>query len=441
MSGAPVEPGPGPYHPRAAGRRGREERLGLWDSTAMGVGGMIGGGIFSVLGVAITLAGNLAFGCFVIGGVLAALTAHSYAGLTARVGRSGGPFAALRDEGHAQLGGWLLWLLIFGYMVAMAVYSFTFGRYAANAVGGGLLVARGFSVAVVVAFLAVNLRGIRMSKVTEDAIVATKLLVLGGIGVIGIAQLSAARLTPLIDGGVGGLFLGAATVFFAYEGFELITYDRDDMADPQRTMRRALYLSVAIVAAVYIGVTIGAQMLVSNHAIVAKKEVAFVAVGQAALGGFGRWAAIIGAVFATGSAINATLFSAARLMRDASAAGDVPTLLGRERRGLPVVALLVISGVGAAMAMLPGITRVIVIGSAGFLAVYTIVNALEAREGACRRDRVVGGVGFLGCVGALVCLVVEMARNDVPGLVILFGFAFLVAGARVVYVRRTVRSA
>ena len=426
----------GPYHPRTVHRRVRDERLGVWDATAMAVGGMIGGGIFSVLGVAITLAGNLAAGCFILGGVLAGLTAHSYAGLTARVGRSGGPFAALRDEGHPQLGGWLLWLLIFGYMVAMAVYSFTFGRYAANAVGGGLLVARGFSIAVVVAFLAVNLRGIRLSSLTEDAIVATKLVVLSGIALVGIAQFSADRLTPLLDSGVGGLFLGAATIFFAYEGFELITYDRDDMVDPDHTMRRALYLSVAVVAVVYIGVTIGAQMLTSNATIVAKKEVAFVAVGQAALGGVGRWMAILGAVFATGSAINATLFSAARLMRDASAAGDVPPMLGRERNGMPVAALLVISGVGAAMAMLPGITRIIVIGSAGFLAVYTIVNALEAREGACRRDRVIAALGFVGCVGALVCLVVQLARDDVPGLVILVGFAVAVAGARVLYVRR-----
>ena len=427
---------PGPYHPRTAHRRGVDKRLGLWDSTAMAVGGMIGGGIFSVLGVAITLAGNLAAGCFILGGVLAGLTAHSYAGLTARVGRSGGPFAALRDEGHPQLGGWLLWLLIFGYMVAMAVYSFTFGRYAANAVGGGLLVARGFSIAVVVAFLAVNLRGIRLSSLTEDAIVATKLVVLSGIALVGIAQFSADRLTPLLDSGVGGLFLGAATIFFAYEGFELITYDRDDMKDPVRTMRRALYLSVAIVAAIYIGVTIGAQMLTSNATIVAKKEVAFVAVGEAALGGFGRWMAILGAVFATGSAINATLFSAARLMRDASAAGDVPPLLGREHRGLPVAALLVISGAGAAMAMLPGITRIIVIGSAGFLAVYTIVNALEAREGACRRDRVVAAIGFVGCVAALVALVVQLVRDDVTGLVILVGFAVAIAGARLLYARR-----
>ncbi len=96
------------------------------------------------------------------------------------------------------------------------------------------------------------------------------------------------------------------------------------MHDPDRTLPRSLYLSVAIVAAVYVGVTLGAQMLVSDHVIVARKEVAFIAVGEAALGSVGRWAAIVGAIFATGSAINATLFSSARLIRDASAHGRAP---------------------------------------------------------------------------------------------------------------------
>jgi len=427
---------PGPYHPRTALRRGAEKRLGVWDATAMAVGGMIGGGIFSVLGVAITLAGHLAAGCFVLGGVLAGITAHSYARLTARVGRSGGPFAQLREQGHPQLGGWLLWLLVFGYMVAMAVYSFTFGRYAANALDAGVWVARLLSLGVIGVFLAVNLRGVRVSSLTEDLVVATKLIVLGGIGLIGLAQFSADRLTPLLDSGVGGLFLGAATVFFAYEGFELITYDRDDMDDPDRTMPRALYLSVAIVAAIYVGVTIGAQMLASDALIVAKKEVAFVAVGEAALGSVGRWRAIVGAVLATGSAINATLFSAARLARDASAAGDLPESLGREHRGLPVVALLFISIVGGGMAMLPGITRVIVIGSAAFLGVYTLVNWLQLREGTSRVDRIVAAVGFVGCVAALGALVVQLARDDITGLIILVVMAGLITIARIVYVRR-----
>ncbi|MFI5054114.1 MAG: APC family permease, partial [Acidimicrobiia bacterium] len=377
----------GPYHPKTAARATKAAKLGLWDATAMGVGGMIGGGIFSVLGVAITLAGNLAFGCFVLGALLAGATAWSYAGVTARTGRSGGPFTQLREQGHPELAGWLLWLLVFGYMVAMAVYSFTFGRYAAAALGLGTSGARALSIGVVGAFLAVNLRGVRISSLTEDVVVLTKLAILGGIAVVGVAQFSSARLSPLADRGVLGLFLGAATVFFAYEGFELISYDRDDTADPERTIPRALLLSVAIVATIYVSVTIAAQMLVSDHEIVANKEVAFIVVGRAALGTFGRWAAIVGALLATSSAINATLFSAARLVRDAAALGELPPQLGRERRGLPVVALAFISGTGAAMAMLPGITAVIAVGSGAFLAVYTLVNLLQARAAPRRVER------------------------------------------------------
>jgi amino acid transporter len=319
----------------------------------MAVGGMIGGGIFSVLGVAITLAGHPPSGCFSSAARLAR-AARSWAGVTARAGRSGGPFGHLREQGHGQLAGVLLWLLVFGYMVAMAVYAFTFGRYAADALSAPLWVARSFTVAVVALFFAVNLRGVRVSSLTEDLVVLVKLLVLAGIALVGLAQFSSARLSPLADSGVTGLFLGAATVFFAYEGFELICYDRDDMHDPVHTLPRSLYLSVVTVATVYIGVTLGAQMLVSDHVITARKEVAFVAVGEAALGGFGRWAAIVGAVFATGSAINATLFSCARLVRDASTTGDLPRSLGRETHGQPMIAMAFISIVGVTMAMLPG---------------------------------------------------------------------------------------
>src|SRR5262249_21208533 len=123
----------------------------------MAVGGMIGGGIVSVLGVAVSLAGHLAFGCFVLGGALAGITARSYSGVTLRSGEVGGAFQHLRREGHGPLAGYLLWALVFGYMVAMAVYSFTFGQYAADAAGAPNWVARLFTAGAVAVFLGVNL--------------------------------------------------------------------------------------------------------------------------------------------------------------------------------------------------------------------------------------------------------------------------------------------
>ena len=424
------------YHPRTAHRRTAGELLRTRDATAMAVGGMIGGGIFSVLGVAITLAGHLAAGCFVLGAGIAAVTARSFAGVSARAGGSGGPFDHLRATGRTGLAGALVWLLGFGYVVAMAVYSFTFGRYAANALGAPIWVARVLAGAIVLAFFLVNLRGVRVSSRTEDLIVATKLVVLGGIAVIGIAALAPDRLSPPANEGVLGLFVGAATVFFAYEGFELICFDRGDMVDPVRTLPRSMYLSVAIVGAVYVGVTFGAQMLVSDAVLTANKEVAFVAVGRAALGEVGRWAAIVGAVLATASAINATLFSCARLVRDAGRAHDLPAALGRERAGEPVVALAAISVGGVLLAMLPGITVVITFGSASFLAIYAVVNWLELREAGGAGSSVLAGIGLAACLGSILLLVYQLAVDDPGGLAAIVGIAVALALARVMFVRR-----
>jgi amino acid transporter len=243
----------------------------------------------------------------------------------------------------------------------------------------------------------------------------------------------------LMASGAGGLILGTATVFFAYEGFELVTYDLGDMDRPERTLRRSLLFSVAIVAVVYMAVTVGAQMLASDQRIIASKETAFIAVGQAALGGVGRWIAIAGAVLATGSAINATLFSAARLLRDASTAGEVPAALGRETHGLPIVALAAISVVGAALAMMPGLTAIIAFGSGTFLAVYTTVNVLQFMMATRARDRIIAAFGAVACVGALGALVVELARDDPRSLLVLIALTSLLTLARVRVRRHALR--
>jgi amino acid transporter len=385
----------------------------------MAIGGMIGGGIFSVLGVTVDLAGHLAFGCFVLGGTIALITARSYAVLSLRAGRSGGPFVYLHDAGSTELGGLTAWLLILGYVIALAVYAFTFGHYFANVLGAPDAVARVASVGVLALFFGINLRGVGASALTEDAVVFIKLIVLCGIAAIGVWHFSAHRLTPLSDRGIGGLVLGAASIFVAYEGFELLAYDYDDIEDPQRTLPRALYLSVIVVVAVYIVVTLGSQMLVSDALIVSQKEVAFATVGREAFGSAGRWIATLAALLATCSAINATLFSSARQMRDLADANELPVRLDREVNGLPVAALAVLTVLGSAFAMLPGILEVLAFGSATFLAVFALVNYLAARSAQTPIARIVAYAGSATCIAAIVALGFELSEHDRPGLVLI----------------------
>jgi len=425
-----------PYHPRADERRRSGGRLGLREACAMAIGGMIGGGIFSVLGVTIDLAGHLAFAAFLLGGAIAMLTARAYAQLALRSGRSGGPFAYLREEGHPNAAAWVAWLLIAGYVFALAVYAFTFGHYLAHALGAPATVSRLFSVAILALFVAVNLRGVTASGRTEDFVVAVKLLVLGGISLVGIGMFGAQRLSPLDDKGLLGVLLGASLIFVAYEGFELLPYDYDDLDQPRRTLPRALYISVAVVALVYVAVTVASQMLVPDRLLAAQKEVAFAVVGKQALGVFGLWAATLAAAFSTGSAINATLFSTARLIRDVSGAAELPASLGRERGGLPATAIVSIALLGGAFSLLPGIVEVVAFGSLTFLLVFALVNLLHARHTAAPGwDRGLAYLGGAACGVASLGLLYQLARDDRAALALICVCAAAIAAGRLAFVR------
>ena len=291
------------------------------------------------------------------------------------------------------------------------------------------------SVGVLALFFGINLRGVSASALTEDAVVLTKLLVLCAIAAVGVWRFSSHRLAPLADQGLGGLILGAASIFVAYEGFELLAYDYDDIDNPKRTLPRALYLSVVVVAAVYILVTLGSQMLVSDSLIVSQKEVAFATVGREAFGSVGLWIATLGALLATSSAINATLFATARQMRDLADAHELPVRLDRQVNGLPVAALALLTVLGCVFAMLPGILELLAFGSATFLAVFALVNHLAARASQTPTAWIVADLGSAACIVAVIALAFELAIHDPPALALIAICLIGLILARIAFVR------
>lgn len=402
-----------PYHPRALRQRHKGHgKLKFLDATAMAVGGMIGGGIFSVLGTTVAVAGHLAFACFIIGGLIALLTARSYAKLTVQSGQSGGPFAYLRAAGFPELGAFTTWLLIFGYVIALAVYAFTFGHYGASIFGTSEVLARLLSVGVMLVFFLINVRGVAASALTEDAIVFIKLFILLVIAAVGFTHFSTSRIAPLVNNGVSSVFLGATSIFVAYEGFELLSYDYDDIENPKKTLPRALYASVLVVVAVYVIVTLGSQMLVPDSLIVAQKEVAFTAVGRAAFGTIGQWVATLAALLATCSAINATLFSSARQVHDVAKEGELPANFARDAHGLPTNAIMFLTIFGAIFAMLPNVLTLLTFGSFVFLCVFGLVNYLAYRIVSRPLDKAMSMVAALSCGAAVIVLLVQLFRHD-----------------------------
>jgi amino acid transporter len=170
---------------------------------------------------------------------------------------------------------------------------------------------------------------------------------------------------------------------------------------------------------VYVTVTIGSQMLVSDNVIVAQKEVAFAGAGQAALGTAGYWIASLGALLAASSAINATLFSTARQMHEIALAHELPALFSKSRAGLPVIALGFLAVFGAAFALLPDITALLTFGSAIFLAVFGGTNLLACLVVAGFWPRLISGTGFLACLGALIVLLIQLVLHDLATLLLI----------------------
>ncbi len=358
-----------------------KDRLGLGAAWAMAVGGMIGGGIFATLGVVISLAGSWAWASFLIGGLIALTTGLSYARLTVHFDREGGTYSYLRATGHGRLAPVVAWLLLAGYTLTLSVYAFTFGAYLANALGIAWLgpVAAVTAIAVLAR---VNLMGVGEAAGVEIFAVWVKLAVLVALAGFGLWRWAPHNLSLPGGRAVGwsGALIGAAAVFMSYEGFELLAFDYGDMENRQRTITKAMPRAIVATTLVYIAVAIGTAMLVGAQEVVTKKEVALAAAGKVALGEVGLIAVTIAATLSTASAINATLFASSRLSRDVAKNHDLPGWFAREDKdGVPWLAVLLIGGAAALLAVIGGLQTLVQDASFVFLGVFALVNWLAAR--------------------------------------------------------------
>lgn len=321
--------------------------LGPGGAWAMAVGGMIGGGIFSTLGVVISVAGEWTWLSFLLGGLVALASGHSYSALTRQIGQSGGSYAYLRDLGWNRLARFVVWTLIAGYTLTVSVYAVTFGAYAANvfALAGWAKIAA--AIAAITLLAGVNLIGAAEATLLEKVAVWGKLAILLGLAAIGLWHWAPERLVldPGQPVGWHAAVIGMGVVFMAYEGFQLLSYDYDEMRDAPRTISVAMPAAILVTMATYILVALGATMLAGAQAIVAQEEVALAIAGREALGLAGFLAVSLAATFSAGSAINATVFATARLAESAAQDGELPSLFSRrDARDVPWFGTIVISG-------------------------------------------------------------------------------------------------
>ena len=402
---------------------------------SMAVGGMVGGGIFSVLGVVIATAAEWAWLSFVLAGMIALISAHSYSALSVAYREGGGAFTFLREIDRYGFAGSVSWLLFLGYILTISVYGYTFGHYVANAFGIGSWLPPVLAVAIIAGLVGINLRGVGTSADFEIGAVWFKLAILLGLAVFGLVDWSPSALTEGVEPKPwSAAIVGAAMIFMAYEGFQLLAYDYGDLKNPDRTLPRATISAVVCVIAIYVVVTLGTTMLVGAQELIQHKEVALATAGRQALGDVGFYLVTAAAAFSTGSAINATLFSTARLMESVAEDKDLPDVFGKENRAnIPYYSILLVAGVAALLSVIGSLNALVNAASLIFLFTFGTVNYLAYRKGITLAW--VSLLGALGCGVAIVLSAIDQFEHSPVALLVMGAVICLVLGGRWWYMR------
>jgi len=377
-------------------------KLTLAQVTAIGIGGMIGGGIFAVLGLAIAQAGHAVPVTLVVGGAIALLTGLSYARLGLALRGDGGSFCyiehAFHRPGIAAVAGWLL---VAGYVGTLALYATAFSAYGATLISGTGqpgLTSGGLAAAVLIAFLLINLRGAKTSGTTEFGIVAVKLSILAIFAVAGLRTVEVSHFQPLFDKGWLTPLTAAALIFVAYEGFELIPNAINEMEDPERNLQRSIVIAIAATTLLYVLVALAALGNLTPAQIEHDQEYVLAVAARPTMGEFGFMLIGFAALLSTASAINATLFGAARLAEAMAKERALPRVfsLHERTRAVPWVALLVLTAAALGFALIAPLAIISTFASATFLLIFFAINL-----SAWRLRRRIGLAGFWPLAGTL----------------------------------------
>jgi amino acid transporter len=419
----------------------RERSVGLIGATAIGIGGMVGGGIFAVLGVAATIAGGATPIAFLIAGGIAALTAFSYARLSVRYQSGGGTVTFIdRAFGVSELTGSLNIVLWTGYIVTTALYASAFGSYAGtfflSGSGADPTLVRALTAIAVILPWAINLANAALVARSESAIVALKLLMLAIIIAAGLPSVTADRLDPANWPSPVSIVAAGMLIFVAYEGFELIANASADAKRPEKTLPRALALSVGLVVLLYAVIAFVTVGSLTPQQIVEAADYALAEAASTSLGELGFRLVAISAVLATFSAINATLYGTARLSFTIAAEGELPSTLEKRTWHQPV-GLHITAGLALALAVAMPVESLSAMASAIFLAVFAVVNAAELKtEPSMGWARVIAGVGIIGCSGSFLFLVARSVTDDPVAMVVLAVLAVAALGSEHLVLRR-----
>lgn len=349
--------------------------LSVRQAAFIGVGAMVGAGIFALLGAAGEVAGSAVWISFLAAGGVAALQGYSFAKLGARY-PSGGGFLeyVIRGWGDGHLTGVIGWLLLAVNAIITAMVAASFGNYASAAVADNDHWTPLFAALVLIVMTTLNIVGSQAVARVQTLVVV---VVIGILTVFSVATISNLDPDLLRFSGyppVSDIVSSVALTFFAFLGFGVITFTAKDLADPRRQLPKAVFLALGIATVVYVAVAIGVFGTLTVSEVIASGGTALAVAAKPVLGSAGYWMMSVTALFATAGATNAGLYPATGLAGQMAEVGQFPPLMGRLVGGRASMGLLVTAVSAVIMAVFFDLNAIASIGSAVALVVFALVT-------------------------------------------------------------------
>jgi amino acid transporter len=345
----------------------------------LGIGAMVGAGIFALLGEAGTVAGSAVWLSFLLAGIVASLLGYTVVKLGVRYPSSGGLIAYLMAGfGNGRLVGVASWLGYFAAIVIVcSMVAVSFGAYATSLFVGDDASAiwdNVFTTAIVLAMVGVNLVGSRLVDRAQSLIVVVLLGVFAVFIAVTIADIDLDLLAFDTYPSFSAIIASVALTFFAYLGFSVITFAAGDLYDPTRELPRAMYGALGVTTVLYVLIALGVFGTLTVTEVIDYGETAIAEAARPALGDAGFTIMAIAAMLATASSVLATLYASGGLTRMLAGAGQFPPFFGPGSRLGPNAGMLITAGIVLVVSNTVDLSAIASVGSACSLLIFLLVG-------------------------------------------------------------------
>ena len=403
----------------------RSKQIGLMEAVSIGIGGMVGGGIFAVLGLAVSLAKGATPAAFLVAGIITLVTSYSYVKLSLAYPDRGGTVKFInKGFGRSIFSGGVNNLLWACYLIMLSLYASAFGSYAPNLyrITGGAADFHIYASAIIILATVVNYYSVKVVGGIESYAVIIKLIILvvfAGIGLYGLSgnpsvgQLAFSDWVKPLQ-----LVTGGMVIFVAYEGFELIANAVPDIRNPLKNVPRAYYYSVIFVIVLYITIAVVTVGSLPFKEIASARDYVLAEAARPMLGNIGFTIITIAALVSTFSAINASLLGGSRVNYEIALDDEAPHELTGKLWNKPV-GLMITAVATLLITNTLELESISTAGSVGFLLIFAEVNYVSFKESArINSNRAITLFGFLLTLAASLILIIQQYDTNRIGILI-----------------------